>query len=301
VEEKKEEKNKTMKIIFMGTPGFAVPALEALINAGHEIAVVFTQPDKPKGRGQKIQFSPVKEYAQSKNIRIEQPLSLRRDENVLMLIKEINPDVIIVAAYGQILPREILDVPRLGCVNIHASLLPRWRGASPINYCIMSGDTETGITIQQMETGIDTGDILLCGKCSIGAETNAAELHDTLSEMGAKLIVEFMEVPDEYIKNKTAQEEAFATHAPLITKEMKRIDRNKSAVEIHNFIRGLSGEAFDIIDEKRFKIHSSVIAEESNTHNFEIICGDGKILRILELQPEGKRKMSAEEYLRGIR
>jgi len=294
-----------MKIIFMGTPVFAVPALEALLNAGYEIPLVFTQPDKPRGRGHKVSFSPVKECACRHNIEVYQPLSLRKGEDSeksLELIKNINPDVIIIAAYGQILPNEILNLPRLGCVNIHASLLPRWRGAAPINFCIMNGDTESGITIMQMETGIDTGAMFLSEKCPIGENTTASELHDVLSEIGARLIVKFMEKPDEYIRCKTAQDETQATHAPMITKEMKQIDWNKSAAEIHNFIRGLSGEAYDFMKGTRYKVFSSEIIDPMGKHSgLEVICGDGKFLKLVEIQPEGKKRMSSQEYLRGLK
>jgi len=292
-----------MKIIFMGTPEFAVPALDALLKAGHEIPLVFTQPDKPSGRGNKIRFSSVKEYACSHNIEVFQPLSLRRgDDSIksLAIIKEINPDVIIVAAYGQILPKEILEIPRFGCVNIHASLLPRWRGAAPINFCIMNGDTESGVTIMQMDIGLDTGDMFLSEKCEISDTMTAAELHNTLSEIGARLIVKFAATPDEYIKCKTAQNNDQVTYAPMISKEMKQIDKSKSALEIYNFIRGLSGEAYTFFGEKRLKVFSSVIAE-TIYNELDFTCGDGRILHLLEIQPEGKKKMSAEEFLRGYK
>jgi methionyl-tRNA formyltransferase len=292
-----------MKIIFMGTPRFAVPALEALLSSGHEIPLVFTQPDKPRGRGQKVRFSPVKEFSRAHGIRVHQPLSLRKGDDAaesLALIREAAPDIIIVAAYGQILPRDILDLPRLGCVNIHASLLPRWRGASPINYCIMNGDKESGITIMQMETGIDTGDMFLRESCAISDTMTAAELHDILSEMGARLIAEFMEKPEHYIGYKTMQDHSLATHAPLITKEMKRINRNKSALELHNFIRGFAGEAYTLLDEKRLKVFASeCVLYGAVPSKLDIICGDGKALRLLEVQIEGKSKMSAEDFLRG--
>jgi methionyl-tRNA formyltransferase len=293
-----------MKLIFMGTPDFAVPALNALIAAGHEIPLVFTQPDKPRGRGQKVTFSPVKECAVKCNIEVFQPQSLRRGEDAirsLEIIKEVNPEVIIVAAYGQILPLEILEYPRYGCINIHASLLPRWRGAAPINFCIMHGDTESGVTIQQMAEGIDTGDMLLSESCGITESMTAFELYDILKEIGARLIVKFAENPDEYLKCKTAQEDdTKATHAPMITKEMKQIDWNKTAAEIYNFIRGLSGEAYVFFGEKRLKVFSSEIVEIIN-HELDFTCGDGAVLRLLEVQPEGKKRMSAEEYLRGIK
>ncbi|MCL2637131.1 MAG: methionyl-tRNA formyltransferase [Oscillospiraceae bacterium] len=292
-----------MKLIFMGTPDFAVPALDALLAAGHEIPLVFTQPDKPSGRGQKTRFSPVKECAISHNIEVFQPLSLRRGDDAIKsfeVIKSINPDVIIVAAYGQILPIEILEYPRYGCINIHASLLPRWRGAAPINFCIMNGDTESGITIMQMETGIDTGDIMLMEKCEITAEMTASELHDELKEIGAKLIVKFAKNPDEYLKCKTMQNHEQATHAPMISKEMKQIDKGESALEIYNFIRGLSGEAYTFFGNKRLKVFSSEIVEIVS-NELDFTCGDGACLRLLEIQPEGKKRMNAEEFLRGIR
>ena len=309
-----------MKIIFMGTPEFAVPALNALIEAGNEIPLVFTQPDKPSGRGNKIQFPPVKQCALENNIEVFQPLSLRKSKNEedskksLELIKQINPDVIIVAAYGQILPEEILALPRFGCVNIHASLLPRWRGASPIQICIINGDKESGVTIMQMEQGLDTGDMLIAEKCRIDGNMTASELHNKLKDIGAGLIVKFCGNPEAYIKNKTAQDNSLATYAPLITKEMKKINWSKSALEIFNFIRGLSGEAFTFLNNKRLKIFSSEIINNSEEYNqepgtiyngqlngFDIICGDGKLLRLFEIQLEGKSRMKADEFLRGFK
>jgi methionyl-tRNA formyltransferase len=300
-EERERKQEDNMRLIFMGTPDFAVPALCALLEAGHEIPLVFTQPDKPRGRGHKVSFSPVKECALEKGLEVFQPLSLRRGEDgekSLEIIKSIKPDVIIVAAYGQILPREILETPRYGCINIHASLLPRWRGAAPINFCIMHGDAESGVTIQQMEEGIDTGDMLLTEKCEIPAAMTACELYDVLKEIGARLIVEFAENPDEYLKRKTVQDDSKATRAPMITKEMKQIDWNKTAVEIYNFIRGLSGEAYTFYGEKRLKVFSAEIVERLS-NKLEFTCGDGCCLRLLEIQPEGKKRMSAEEFLRG--
>jgi len=299
-----------MRIVFMGTPEFAVPALNALISGGHEIPLVFTQPDKPRNRGQKILPSPVKECALKNNLEVFQPLSLRKGEDgekSLDVIKRIQPDVIVVAAYGQILPKEILEIPRYGCINIHASLLPRWRGASPINFCIIDGDKESGVTIMQMADGIDTGDMLLWEKCETG-NMSASELHDILKETGARLITRFAENPDEFIKNKSVQDDSLATYAPLITKEMKQIDWNKSSEEIYNFIRGLSGEAFTFINNKRLKIFSStiIVTDEEYNHNagiiltgLDIVCGDKKILRLTEVQLEGKGRTSADEFLRG--
>jgi methionyl-tRNA formyltransferase len=302
--EKKEGKEgQKMKLIFMGTPDFAVPALNTLLEAGHEIPLVFTQPDKARGRGQKVTFSPVKECAIKRNIDVFQPLSLRRgDDGIksLEIIKSINPDVIIVAAYGQILPREILEIPHYGCINIHASLLPRWRGAAPINFCIMSGDTMSGVTIMQMAEGLDTGDMLLSESCEITEKMTAFELHENLKEIGAKLIVKFMENPVEYLKCKTVQNDSEATCAPMITKEMKQIDYSKTAEEIYNFIRGLSGEAYTFSGNKRLKVFSSEIVEIIS-HELDFSCGGGTFIRLLEIQPEGKKKMSAQEFLRGNR
>ena len=291
----------------MGTPEFAVPALDALRRAGHDIVGVFTQPDKPRDRGKKIKFTPVKEYAVEHGLEVFQPLSLKKGEDgakSFELIKRLCPDVIVVAAYGRILPREILDLPRFGCVNIHASLLPRWRGASPINFCIINGDKETGVTIQQMAEGIDTGDMLLWESCAIGDKMTASELHDELKIIGAKLIVQFAENPEEFIKNKTPQDHSLATYAPLITKEMKEIDWNKSPVEVFNFIRGMSGEAFTFIDNKRLKVFASEVVESAGGAEMvldilSIVYGDDNLLKLTEVQLEGKNKMNADEFLRG--
>lgn len=292
-----------MKIIFMGTPDFAVPALDALRSAGHEIACVFTREDKPRDRGKKIKPPPVKEYAEAHGIEVFQPFSLRKGEDAkksLEKIKSIAPDVIIVAAYGQILPKEILELPKYGCVCVHASLLPRWRGASPINCAVISGDKQSGVTIMQMDEGIDTGDMLLWESCEITDTMTASELHDELKIIGARLIVKFAENPEEYIKRRTVQDNSRATYAPLITKDMKKIDWNKSAREINNFIRGMSGEAFTFLNNKRLKAYASEIIPEKQTV-LDFICGDNYILRLTEIQPEGKNKMKAEDFLRGYK
>lgn len=297
-----------MKIVFMGTPDFAVPCLTALREAGHEVAAVFTQPDKPKGRGYALTPPPVKVKALEYGLPVYQPTTLR-DGEALRLLKEIGPDVIAVVAYGKLLPGEILELPPMGCVNVHASLLPRHRGASPIQWAIVSGDRETGVTTMYMAEGMDTGDILEKTVTPIGPDETAAELHDRLSNLGAALLVHTLNGMEsgEIVPEK--QDDALATKAPIIRKEMGRLDFSKSAAELHNLARGFYPwpGVYTQLDGKRLKVLETGLGEGTGRPG-EVIeadgrllvaCGDGRALELKKVQPEGKRPMTAAEWLRG--
>ncbi len=299
-----------MKIVFMGTPDYAVNTLEALVNSKHQVAAVFAQPDKPVGRKQILTPPPVKVCAEGHNIPVFQPDTLR-DGKALEILKEINPDVIVVVAYGKILPKEILDLPKLGCVNGHASLLPKYRGASPIQWCIVCGETQTGVTTMLMDEGLDTGDILETKKVQIGDEETAEQLFDRLAVISADLMVETIDKLEKGEINPQKQGEN-ASYAPIIKKEMARLDFNKNAKEIHCAIRGYYSWpcAFFMLNGKRIKVISAKIGEKTNmqagsvignTDELIIACGDGTSIRLLTVQPEGSKPMSAKQMLCGNR
>lgn len=303
-----------MNIIYMGTPDFAVPPLNAIISSGENVQAVFTQPDKPKGRGFKLLPTPVKECALSHNIPVYQPLSLRKGDEAASyeaLIKELNPDLIVVAAYGQILPQSILDIPKFGCVNIHASLLPKYRGAAPIQRVILDGETETGVTAMRMADGIDTGDMMMKLSVKIGENETASELHDRLSELGADLIIKTIEA----LKNGTAvyekQDDSKSCHAAKIDKSMSFTDFSLSAEQVHNHIRGLSSSpcAAAYLDGKRLKMYRSELVknvtgtpgEIVNADNFTVACGDGNGVMLTEVQGEGGKRLKTADFLRGCK
>ncbi|MDE5993716.1 MAG: methionyl-tRNA formyltransferase, partial [Oscillospiraceae bacterium] len=250
-----------MNIIFMGTPDFAVPCLKALIDSGENVTAVFTQPDKPKGRGYKLTPPPVKEVALTHNIPVYQPLSLKKGEDAetaMKTITELAPDLIIVVAYGKILPKAILDAPKY-CINVHASLLPKYRGAGPIQWSVLNGEKVTGVTTMLMAEGIDTGDMLLSKSTEIGENETASELHDRLSELGAEVLLETVKAVKSDSLTPVPQEDSQSTHAPMLTKDMCPIDFSKSAQEVHNQIRGLSAFpcATTVLDGKRLKVYRS--------------------------------------------
>lgn len=297
-----------MKIVFMGTPDYAEKTLEALIASEHEIAAVFCQPDKPVGRKQILTPPPVKLLAAENNIPVYQPNSVRTPE-ALEILKQINPDVIVVVAYGKILPKEILDLPKYGCVNGHASLLPKYRGASPIQWCIVQGETETGVTIQVMDEGIDTGDILSVKKVTIGENETAEELFDRLSIISADLMLSTLEGLEkgEITPVKQTGEESYA---PIIKKEMAHLDFTLNSSQIHNAVRGYYSWpcAFFFLDGKRIKVIKTKIGDKTtkrggtvigNTENLVIACGENTSIEILELQPEGSKRMTAKQFLCG--
>ena len=298
-----------MKIVFMGTPDFAVPCLTALKDAGHEIAAVFTQPDKPKGRGYALTPPPVKVKAQAYGYKIYQPATLR-DGEAARLLEEIAPDVIVVVAYGKLLPADILDIPPLGCVNVHASLLPRHRGASPIQWAIVCGDRETGVTTMLMAQGMDTGDMLERAVTPIGPEETAEDLHDRLSAMGAELIVHTLAGLEKGDITPEKQDEALATKAPIIRKEMGRLDFTQTAETLHNLTRGFYPwpAAYTQLDGRRLKVLETRTADGFSGRPGQVICADGRLvvacgkntaLELVRVQLEGKRPMTAAELLRG--
>lgn len=302
-----------MNIVFMGTPDFSVPTLRALSEHGENIVAVFTQPDKPKGRGYKLTPPPVKELALSLGIDVYQPQSLKKGEEALLMqqkLRELSPDVIVVVAYGKILPREVLDIPKYGCINVHASLLPKYRGAGPIQHSVLDGEKVTGVTTMLMADGIDTGDMLLTAATEIGEDETASELHDRLSVMGAELLIKTIDAVKSGDITPIPQDDSKASHAPMLSKDMSPIDFSKPAAEVHNQIRGLSAWpcATAVLNGKKIKIYRSHIDSGSysaepgtvvNEKSFTVACGDGKAVTVIELQAEGGKRMRTADFLRG--
>ncbi len=302
-----------MRIIFMGTPDFAVPPLEALIASGHEILSVITQPDREKGRGRTVQMSPVKECAVAHGLPVFQPARVKNEE-ATAAIRELAPDLIVVAAYGQILSQEILDIPAYGCINVHASLLPRHRGAAPIQWAILKGDDRTGVTIMQMDAGMDTGDILLQKEIPLHGTETAEELYTVLAELGAAALTEAMEKLQAGTLTAVRQEEAAATYTKMIRKEMGEISWTASAVGISRLVRAMNSWpcAYTRLRNKMLRIWSAQPADGSfqdrsaepgtviavTKDALQVACGEG-VLSITELQVEGKKRMSAHEFLLG--
>ncbi|MCI2399737.1 methionyl-tRNA formyltransferase [Aliiroseovarius subalbicans] len=292
-----------MKVVFMGTPEFSVPVLEALVAAGHEIVAVYCQPPRPAGRGKKDRPTPVHARALELGLEVRHPVSLRTAE-AQAEFAALGADIGVVVAYGLILPQAILDAPARGCLNIHASLLPRWRGAAPIHRAILSGDAETGICIMQMDAGLDTGPVLLRDALEIGVEETTAQLHDRLSAVGARLIVQALGQLDSLTP--VAQPDDGVTYAQKIDKTEARIDWTRPAVEVDRLIRGLSpfpGAKCDIGGEQ-VKLLTSRLADGQGTpgqvlHGLVIACGDGAV-EVLSAQRPGKRAMQAQDFLRGF-
>ncbi len=295
-----------MKIIYMGTPDFAVPALKSLASSKHEVCAVFTQPDKPRGRKMILTPPDVKVCAQSLNIPVYQPESMKNSD-ALEIIGRYNPDVIVVAAYGKILPKAVLDAPKFGCVNIHGSLLPKYRGAAPIQQSVLNGDRVTGITTMLMDVGLDTGDILLTEETEIGENETSGELFDRLAELGGKLVLKTLSALEKGEITPKKQDESLATHTSKIDKSLCPIDFSKSAFEVHNKVRGLNPwpVATTKICGKNVKVYSTRLCPKSgksgeviSTKPLVVGCGD-KSVEILELQPEGKKRMTADAFLAG--
>ena len=298
-----------LKTIFMGTPDFAVPCLEVL-QAKTEVLAVITQPDRPKGRGHNLQASPVKQKALEYNLPVLQPEKIKTEEFTAELEK-LQPDLIVVVAFGQILSQRILDIPPLGCVNVHASLLPRYRGAAPIHWSIINGEKETGVTTMLMDAGLDTGDMLLKDKVAITEEMTTEELHDQLMAMGGKLLAETVDGLANGTITPEKQDDSISNYAGMLNKETGHIDWSKSAVEIHNLIRGLNSwpVAWSMKDGKNYKFWRTQV-ENSNSdkapgtvvelrkNSFCIATGEG-LLEVLEIQPPSKKRMSAGDLLRG--
>ena len=293
----------------MGTPDFAVPCLQKLIDCGHEISGVFTQPDKPKGRHGIMTPPPVKELALKNGLTVYQPVKMK-DGTALEMLRQADPELVIVVAYGKILPKEILELPKYGCINIHASLLPKLRGAAPIQWSVINGFEKTGVTSMQMDEGLDTGDMLIKKETAIGENETAGELHDRLSLLGAQVLEETLCALEKGELKPVKQNHSEFTYAPMLSKELSPIDWNLSAQEVHNKIRGLSPwpSASARLGEKNVKIHRSVLTDEKGSLPGEIIeagkrlvvsCGDGKCIEILEIQAENKKAMSAADFLRG--
>ncbi len=299
-----------MRLVFMGTPDFAAASLRALLHAGHDVAGVFTQPDRPRGRGMKLVCPPVKELALSAGVPVHQPEKLR-DGTALERLQTLAPEVIVVVAYGRILPKAILDFPPKGCINVHASLLPRLRGAAPIQWALLNGETETGVTTMFMDETLDTGDMLLRATVPVTLDDTAASLHDRLRDAGASLLIETLDALSNGTLSCTPQNHEEATFAPPLTKEMGRVDWARTAREIHNQIRALLGwpVAFTETDGMTLKLLSSRLTGETadappgrvltRSDGVFVVCGDGFLLRLLEIQAPGSRRMPPEDYLRG--
>lgn len=317
-----------LNIVFMGTPDFARESLKCLYEANYNILGVVTNPDKPKGRGMKMMFSPVKEYAVEKNLKVYQPLKVRNNEEFLQEIKDLNPDFICVVAYGKILPKEILEIPRLGCINVHASLLPKYRGAAPIQWAVINGEKTTGVTTMYMDEGMDTGDMLLKQETKIGENETTGELWDRLSKIGGNLLIDTLKQIEDGSIKREKQGENFSI-APMLKKEIAKIDwENKTAIEIKNLVRGLNPimGAYTYADNKKIKLWKvEVLKEEEITKEFSeleeygcslgditygtVIFSDSKkgliikakdgAIKVLEIQGENAKKMSINDFLRG--
>lgn len=299
-----------MRILFMGTPDFAVASLKRLVADGHDVCAVFTQPDKPKNRGMKMIAPPVKEYALTENIPVYQPLKMK-DGTALALVQSLEPELIVVAAYGRILPEDILNTPPYGSINVHSSLLPKYRGAAPINWAILNGERETGVTIMYMARELDAGDILHVLKTDIDPREDAQALTARLAELGAQALAETIEQLRTGTACRTPQDHSAYTYAPMLTKDMGIIDWTKPAGHIHNQVRGLipwpcastelGGATVKVFRTEVLgdtgKAPGTVAA--AGKAGIDVACGDGHLLRILELQPQGGRRMAAADYLRG--
>lgn len=301
-----------MRIVFMGTPDFAVGSLHALCESGkHEILAVVTQPDRPKGRGNKLLQTPVKEYALAQGLTVYQPQKVKTPEFV-ELLHELQPELIVVAAFGQFLSKEILELPKYGCINVHASLLPKYRGAAPIQYAIIKGEKESGVTIMQMDIGMDTGAMLDKVVVPIAENTTMGELHDALREQGAALLLEVIDKIAAGTAVAEPQDNEQATYATLLDRSMEHIDWSKTAQEVHNLIRGFNpapstftklpnGKSLKIWGSKMTDKSSAAAAGtviETGKHSFFVACGEG-VLEITEVQPESKKRMPAQVFLNG--
>lgn len=297
-----------MRIIFMGTPQFACPTLQVLIDRGERVVAVVTQPDRPKGRGQQTLAPPVKLLAQAHDIPVLQPLKVRHPE-VIEEIRALKPDLIVVVAFGQILPKALLEIPKHGCINVHASLLPRYRGAAPLNWCIINGETETGVTTMMMDVGLDTGDMLLKRVTPIDPEEDTSALHDRLSLMGAELLAETVDLLAEGNVAREKQEDGLSCYAPMLKKEDGLIDWEKDAQGIKNLVRGMTPwpGAYSHLEGKLLKIFrvgtGAGVGAPGEILNLgregiEIACGGGSVI-VYELQLEGKKRLPAAEFLAG--
>ena len=296
-----------MRVVFMGTPDFAVPSLQILLDHGYEVCAVYTQPDKPKGRGHKLQPPPVKELALQHQIPVFQPATLRKEE-VQAEIRSWNPDVIVVVAYGKLLPKAVLDAPKLGCVNVHGSLLPQYRGAAPIQWTVLNGDKVAGVTTMFMAEGMDTGDMLLKAETPVGEEETSGQLFDRLKDLGADLLLETLQGLEAGTLTSVPQDEAQATRAPMLSKELSQVDWTKSAQQVHDLIRGLNPwpSAVSYLDGRKLKLHASRVREGSGEPGkafaqdggLWVYCGQGA-LELTEIQTENGKRMDGKSYLLG--
>lgn len=300
-----------MRILFMGTPEFSVPSLNALVERGHDICGVFTQPDKPKNRGMQLQASPVKEYAIAHAIPVYQPLKMR-DGEALGYLTELAPELIVVAAYGRILPDDLLNYPKNGCINVHSSVLPKYRGAAPINWAILNGEQETGITIMHMASELDAGDIIDVVTTPIGPSETAPELFVRLAELGANALVNAVDAIAAGTARRTPQDGGQATCAPMLGRELSPMNFSRTAQELHNQVRGLLPwpAATAELAELRCKVWKTAVLPKTTTSapgavveagkdGLVLACGGGTLLRIEELQANGGKRMKAADYLRG--
>jgi len=299
-----------MKIVFMGTPDFSLPSLKILLESKHKILAVVSQPDKERGRGKKVSFTPVKQFAVENNIPVYQPEKLKDNEVFVEQMKALQPDLFVVVAF-RILPKEVFEIPKFGSFNLHGSYLPKYRGAAPIQWALINGETETGLTTFKLAEKVDTGNIYLQQKLDIYPEDNFETLHDRMSELGAKRVLDTVNLIESGNYELKQQDDLLASPAPKITKEICLIDWNKSATEIHNLVRGLSPHpaAFFIYHDKVIKVYKTEVVAGINLKPFQfhqtkteliIGCG-GDALRILEIQQEGKKRMGIVEFLRGFR
>lgn len=301
-----------MNIIFMGTPDFAVPVLERILEDGHQVTLAVTQPDKPKGRGKNMSVPPVKECASAHEIPVFQPVKIREEQCIAQL-KQYKADVIVVVAFGQILPKEVLEYPKYGCINVHASLLPKYRGAAPIQHVILQGEDKTGVTIMQMDAGLDTGDMLAAAEVEIEKEETGGSLHDKLSQAGAALCVRALREIEAGTVHPVSQNDEDSSYAGRLTKQLGNIDWQKSAAEIERLVRGLNPwpSAYTHYQGKLLKIWKAAVCSDANAEQApagsvikakkdELIVQTGQgQLKLLELQPEGKKRMTVDAFLRG--
>ncbi|MCQ4022592.1 MULTISPECIES: methionyl-tRNA formyltransferase [unclassified Ruminococcus] len=295
-----------MRVVFMGTPDFAVPCLEALINADYDVIGTFTQPDKPKGRGYTLAPPPVKVTALEHNIPVFQPKTLK-DGDALNILKELAPDCIVVVAYGKILPKAILDLPKYGCINVHASLLPKYRGAAPIQWSVLNGEAETGVTSMYMDEGLDTGDMIMKRSCKIDENETAGQLHDKLSQLGASIIVDTLTALENGTAKREKQNDSDSCYSPMLDKSLCQINWSDTAKQVHNKVRGLSPwpVAIASINGKKVKIHQTRLSDKQGTPGeiiatspLTVACGCGSVI-IDELQLEGKKRMDSQSFLNG--
>ena len=299
-----------MKIVFMGTPDIATGCLQKIIDEKHEVIGVVTQPDKPVGRGKKMGMPPVKELALKYDIPVYQPVKAR-EESFVETLRELNPDVIVVVAFGQILPKSILDIPKLGCINVHVSLLPKYRGAAPINWVIINGEEKTGVTTMYMDEGLDTGDMILKAEFNLDDEITAGELHDKMKEIGAETLRETLELIEKGEAPREVQNHDEFSYAPMMNKELGHVDFTKSAKVVHNLVRGVNPwpSAYATYNDQTMKIwKTKVLNEESNKVPGTILKVDkegirvstnDKVILVEEIQMPGKKRVQVAEYIKG--